>query len=329
MFSVRRLRFAVVLLFRAASVVAAAALFLSCSRDPAPRSDADLAVAEVDGARITLKDLKNEIAARRGLAASLSARSADRGEVQEALRILIDRAVVLSEGKRMGVSVTGSEVEKEIERYRSDFPPGGLEKALLQAGMDMETWKAELVRSLLYRKSAGAIADSRAAVSEEEVEAILRQRGGQLSRPERIRVRQFLFPSEEGARSARSRIREGETPEEILHRVSSGEVRPTIAELGEVTRDDFPAEIAEELFLLPEGDVSGIVKQEQSYSLFQVVRREPAGALTPAAAIPEIRRELLRARREEAFRTWLTAQVGKADIRVQEALLDQLTGGAK
>jgi parvulin-like peptidyl-prolyl isomerase len=312
-----------------ASAAALAALLLSCSRDPAPRSDADFAVAEVNGARITLKDLKNEIAARRGLTASLSARSASRVEAQDALRILIDRAVVLSEGERLGVSVTGSEVEKEVERFRSDFPPGGLEKALHQAGMDKEAWRAELARSLLYRKAAGAIADSRVSVSGEEVEAAFRRRGGQLARPERIRVRQFLFPSEENALGARRLIEEGEKPEEILHRASSGEAQPTVAELGEVTREDLPPEIATELFSLKEGGVSGVVNREQSFSLFQVVRREPAGTLTLAAATPQIREELLRARREEAFRSWLTAQVGKADIRVQEALLDQLTGGGK
>ncbi len=317
------------ILFRAASVVAAAALFLSCSRDPAPRSDADVAVAEVNGTRITLKDLKNEIATRRGLTASLSGRSASRVEAQEALRVLIDRAVVLSEGERLGVSVTGSEVEKEIERFRSDFPPGGLEKALHQAGMEMEAWRAELARSLLYRKAAGAIADSRVSVSREEVEAVFRQREKELSRPERIRVRQFLFSSEENALGVRRLIEDGETPEEILHRVSSGEAQPTVAELEEVTREDLPPEIAAELFSLKEGGVSGVVKREQSYSLFQVVRREPAGMLTLAAATPEIREELRRARREEAFRSWLTAQVGKADIRVQEELLDQLAGGGK
>jgi parvulin-like peptidyl-prolyl isomerase len=312
-----------------ASAAALAALFLSCSRGPASRSDADVAVAEVNGTRITLKDLKNEIAARRGLTASLSARSASRVEAQEALRILIDRAVVLSEGGRLGVSVTRSEVEKEIDRFRSDFPPGGLEKSLHQAGMEMEDWRAELARSLLYRKAAGAIADSRVSVSQEEVEAAFRRRGGALSRPERIRVRQYLFSSEENALGARRLIEDGETPEEILHRVSSREAQPTVAELGEVTREDLPPEIAEELFSLKAGGVSGVVKWEQSYSLFQVVRRDPAGTLTLAAATPVIREELRRARREEAFRSWLTAQVGKADIRVQEALLDQLEGGGK
>lgn len=317
------------ILFRMASAAALAALLLSCSREPAPRPDADFAVAEVDGARITLKDLKNEIAARRGLTASFSAGSASRMEAQEALRVLIDRAVVLSEGERLGVSVTASEVEKEIERFRSDFPPGGLEKALHQAGMDMEAWREELTRSLLYRKTAGAIADSRVVVSQEEVEAAFRRRGGPLSRPERIRVRQYLFSSEENALGARRRIEDGETPEEILHRVTAGEAQPTVAELGEVTREDLPPEIAAELFSLKEGGVSGVVVREQSYSLFQVVLRSPAGTLTLAAATPEIREELRRARREEAFRSWLAAQVGKADIRVQEALLDRLAGGGK
>jgi parvulin-like peptidyl-prolyl isomerase len=315
---------------RVVCVAALAALFfLSCSREhPAP-TDAEIAVAEVDGSRITLLDLKNEIAARRGLTPSLAARSAGRREIQEALRGLIDRAVVLEEGRRLGVSVEASEVEKEIERFRSDFPAGGLEKALLQAGMDMTAWRGELARSLLYRKAAGAIAASRAAVTDEEVEAAFRRKEPQLARPERIRVRQFLFPSEESAVDARGRIENGATPEDVLLRFSAGDVRLTVAELGDVSREDLPPEIAEALFLLEEGGVSGVVAREQSYSIFQVERKEPAGKPSLAAAAPRIREELLRARREEAFRAWLTSREGRASIKVEEALLEQLAGGGK
>jgi parvulin-like peptidyl-prolyl isomerase len=306
-----------------------APLFLSCSREHPPPTDADIAIAEVNGSRISLSDLKNEIASRRGLTPSLAARSAGRREIQEALRGLIDRSVVLEEGKRLGVSVAGSEVEKEIERYRSDFPAGGLEKALLQAGMDMESWRGELARSLLYRKAAVAIAASRAAVTDEEVAGAFRRKERQLLRPERIRVRQFLFPSEESAADARGRIENGAAPEDVLLRFSAGDVRPTMAELGDVTREDLPPEISEELFRLEEGAVSGVVAREQSYSFFQVERKEPAGKPTLAAAAPQIREELLRARREEAFRAWLASQEGKANIKVEEALLDRLAGGGK
>jgi parvulin-like peptidyl-prolyl isomerase len=317
------------IVIRVVSAAALAAFVFSCSRETAPRPDADVPVAEVDGARVSLKDLKNEIASRRGLTPSLSARSASGGEVREALRALIDRAIVLSEAERMGVSVTGSEVEKEIERYRADFPQGGLEKALLQAGMDMEGWKAELARSLLSRKAAEAIADSLVTVTEEEVEAAYRRRTGKISRPERIRVRQFLFPSEESARHARRWILEGESPEEIRRRFSAGDVRPTVAELGEVTREDLPPETGAELFLLPEGGASGIVPLEESFSIFQVVRKEAAGEPTLAAASPEIREELRRSRKEEAFRSWLASRQAKAQIRVREEMIDRLSGGGK
>ena len=312
-----------------ALAAALAALIFSCSREPAPRPDADVVVAEVNGARISLKDLKNEIAARRGLSPSVSTKSAGRGEVQDALRILIERAVVVSEGERLGVSVSGSEVEKEIERFRSDFPPGGLEKALLQAGTDMENWRAGLARSLLFRKTAAAIADSRASVSKEEVDDVFRRRPKQLSLPERVRVSQFLFDSEESALSARKRIEEGESPGKVVERFSTGEVRPTAAHLGDVSREDLPTELAAELFSLKEGGVSGVVPRDRGFSLFVVVRKEPAHTLSLADAAPEIREELLRGRREEAFRSWLRAQVGKADIRVQEALVDQMAGGGK
>ncbi len=312
-----------------ALAAALAALLFSCAREPAPRSDADVVVAEVDGARISLKDLKNEIAARRGLSPSLSAKSVGRAEAQEALRLLIERAVVLAEGERLGVSVSGSEVEKEVERFRADFPPGGLEKAILQTGTDMDAWQAELARTLLYRKAAAAIADSRASVTREEVEEAFRRRGKETARPERIRALQLLFDSEEDAAGARRRIQEGESPKDVIDRFSSRDVRPTTADLGDVAREDLPEEIAAELFSLKEGGVSGIVRQEGSYSLFVVVRKEPARASTLAAAAPEIREEMLRSRREEAFRSWLRAKVGKADIRVQETLLDRMTEGGR
>lgn len=312
-------------------VVAAflAAFLYSCTKESAPRADADVVVAEVNGRRITLKDLKNEIAARRGFTPSLSARSATRSEASGALRILVERTVVLAEGEKLGVSVSGSEVDREVDRFRSDFPPGGLEKSLLQAGTDMEAWRTGLARFLLVRKTSEAIAAARASVSPEEVEAEFRRRARRLSRPERIRVRQFLFDTAETAGKARAMILDGEKPEKVVSRFSEGDIRPVAVDLGEVGREDLPEEIAGELFALKEGDVSGVITREGGFNLFLVVEKEPARTLILASAAPEIREDILRVRREEAFRSWLTAQVGKADIRVQEALLDQFVGGGK
>ncbi|MGE5188896.1 MAG: peptidyl-prolyl cis-trans isomerase [Gemmatimonadota bacterium] len=308
--------------------VAAAALLVSCSREPAPPADSDVVVAEVNGSPITLKELKGEIAELRGLATAGETRTATATEITRAMRILVERAVVLREGERLKIAVSASELDDEVRRFRADFPPGGLEKSLLQAGIEMADWRAALARSILFRKSAAAIAASRAAVTDEEVRKTFNARRRDMARPERIRVRQFLFDSEETAREARSLIEKGTETDEVVRRLAAGDSAPAAADLGSLALDDLPPDLGPALFALPEGGVSGVVRREGSYSLFQVLAKEPARTLDFAAAAPEIREELLAARREEAFRRWVAEEAGQADVRIREAILAQLKGGS-
>ena len=306
---------------------AAAALFVSCSREPAPPKDSEVVVAEVNGSRITLRELKSEIADLRGLSAAGETRTATGAEISRAMRIIVERAVVLREGERLKIAVSESELEGEVRRFRADFPPGGLEKSLLQAGIDMAEWRAALARSILFRKSAAAIAASRAAVTDEEVRKTFDARRKEMARPERIRVRQFLFEAEETAREARSLVENGTDPDEVVRRLATGDSAPSTAELGALTLDDLPPDLGPGLFALPPGGVSDVVRREGTYSLFQVLSKEPARTLDFAAAAPEIREELMSARREESFRRWVAEEAGKADVRVREAIVAQLKGG--
>ncbi len=308
---------------------AAAALFVSCSREPVSPKESEVVVAEVSGSRITLKELKSEIAELRGLSAAGEIRNATGGEISRAMRVLVERAVVLREGERLKIAVSESELEGEVRRYRADFPPGGLEKSLLQTGIDMEEWRAALARSILYRKSAAAIAASRAAVTDADIQKVFEARRKEMVRPERIRVRQFLFDAEETAREARTLIGKGTDPDEVVRRLTTDAAAPAAADLGFLTRDDLPQDLAAGLFDLPEGGVSDVVRRESTYSVFQVVSKEPARTLDFAAASPEIREELLGARREDAFRRWVAEEVGKADVRVREAILSKLKGAGK
>src|SRR5512143_3582579 len=91
---------------RAAARFALVAVSLwACSPAPPNRSDAEIVVAEVDGAPVVLKDVKNEILSMRGYTPSLEARGPSRGEVTEAVRRAIERTVVLREGRRRGVTL--------------------------------------------------------------------------------------------------------------------------------------------------------------------------------------------------------------------------------
>ena len=89
----------------AARFALVAAFLWACSPAPSNRSDADVVVAEVDGAPVVLRDVRNEILSMRGYTPSLEARGPSRGEVSEAVRRAIERTVVLREGERRGVTL--------------------------------------------------------------------------------------------------------------------------------------------------------------------------------------------------------------------------------
>jgi len=310
---------------RMAAAWTMAAFLVSCARSPGPPADSDVVVAMVNAAPITLQDLKAEIARIRGVVPSVAARSGTRTEVSRALRQLIERSLVLREGERLGVTVTGAEVDEEVRRYRADFPPGGLEKALLQEGINAEEWREGLRRSILYRKSVEAITRPLAEVTEQEMQGVFRERFGKATRPERIQVRQLLFDSPETAAQAREKLEEGTSPEDVVTRYSTGEGAPLDVDLGLLTREELPVEVAAELFALPAGGVSRVTRRDKTYSLFHVVRKSPPGAYTYAEKEPEIRKDLLERRKEAEFRKWLEAEVGKADVKVREGILAELS----
>lgn len=314
---------------RLAAAWAIAFSLIACARKPDPPVDPDIVVATVNGARISLRDLKAGIAGIRGITPSVEVRQGTRTEVSRALRQLIERAVVLQEGARLGVEVTPAEVEEEIRRYRGDFPPGGLDKALLQGGIDAKEWREDLRESILYRKSVEAIARPLAEVDEEEVRKMYRERYEDGIRPERIRIRQFLFDSLEAAEAARRGLAEGASPDDLPERMSTPGGTPLDIDLGFLSREELPEEVAGELFGLPAGGLSGIVRRDDTYSIFLVVGTSPGGPYSYADKEQELRRELLGRVREEAFRRWLDEEVAKAQVSVQEEIVAGLMGGGK
>lgn len=308
---------------------ASAALFLlSCSRQSPPVTDADVVVAKVNGAPVTLQELKSEIASAQGLAPSAVAKGTA-PEVSRALRRLLERSVVLQEGMRLGISVTESELEEEVKRYRADFPPGGLEKTLLQEGIGMDEWRSRMRQSLLYRKSAEAVAGSLAEVAEEEVQRAWRERSRRASRPEQILVRQLMFDTEESALRVRERILSGDDLGKALQKGSGEEPAPAITDLGYLSREDLPRELSGELFSLPAGGASRVVRRDKSVSIFLVEGRRESREESFEEAAPQIREELLRTKREERFRGWIEGEMAKADVKIQEAIIAELTEGRR
>jgi len=185
--------------------------------------------------------------------------------------------------------------------------------------MEPDAWREQLRRSLLYRRSAGAIASAGATVTPQEVEEAFRKERSPVTVPERVRVRQYLYDSAESAAVAREKLQAGRPVGG-----DDGDPSGEGVDLGFFRRDELPPELPAGVFDLPEGGVSEPVAGESATSLFQVTRREAARAQTLGSEEARIRESILAPRREAAFRRWLAQATTEAKVKVHADLLQKL-----
>jgi peptidyl-prolyl cis-trans isomerase D len=112
------------------------------------------------------------------------------------------------------------------------------------------------------------------AVSDEELEAAFNQRINELGQPERRTLRQMVFSDEKAAIKAYDRIAGGADFATVAKEEAG--LEPDALDVGTVTRDQLPAELADAAFALAKNVVSKPVKSPLGWHLIEVTAIEPA-----------------------------------------------------
>ena len=142
-----------------------------------------------------------------------------------------------------------------------------------------------------------------AGVADEAVLAYYEANQERYRQPEQVHLRQILVHDQEAAQQAQAALRRGQSFEEVAARFSQGPMAEKGGDQGRLGKEDLPAEFAEMIFGLGEGKVSGIVKADYGFHIFQVVSLHPAEVTSLDQATPGIRRELaLRIADEQVLR---------------------------
>ncbi|QLH38955.1 MAG: SurA N-terminal domain-containing protein [Defluviicoccus sp.] len=176
--------------------------------------------------------------------------------------------------------------EPQLRQFYQDFP--GLFTA------------PELRAVTLIVLSADALAQQQ-DVSDAEVEKAYQERLDEFSRPERRRFRQVVFASKEAAEQARARIAQGEPFAKAAAEAGGGTDEP--AELGPVTREQLPSELAAGVFDLQSGGVSQPLQSPLGWHLIEVTAVE-APTVEPLADVRD--RLTVQLKREKAEEQLIT-----------------------
>ena len=272
-------------------LIAALFVAIACSRKPSTPPDVILRINE---RHISLSDFKRYL--DRNAGTDLAQMSPD---VASAMLDQYGEEVLLAEyAATHGVEIPADQI---AEAVRSDAGSTVIEK------------RDSMRRQKLIADATAAIPEA----AEEKVREYYAQNQAQFNAGEQVRVRQILVHDETLARKIIEELGKGGDFATLSSQHSQAANARRGGDIGFISRGELPRMFEDVLFSLKPGEVSNIIPTDNSFHIFRVDERRPAGLLDLAAATPAIRTRL----RDEAIREALAQVVGKARREMQVAVL--------
>ena len=248
----------------------------------------DRIVAVVNQDIITLSDLEKWKAP---FLAEIKAedRLEKREKTQEALRKLLDRLVeeklVDQEVRRVGLKLSGKEVEAAVEeiRQKNKLSPQEFERALAAEGLNLEGFKKQLEKQMLRMKMVGLLMKVETKPGEKELREFFlknidRYRGADTYRPAHILFYSPKETSPEDVQAIRKKcegvlekIRKGADFGEMAVLYSEDTSAKDRGDLGFFKKGELIPAFEREALRLKIGEVSGIVRTDFGFHIIKLL----------------------------------------------------------
>ncbi|MDI6711057.1 MAG: peptidylprolyl isomerase [Bacillota bacterium] len=265
-------------------------------------SSQDQALALVNGEKLTKEQLYREMYDSIG------------AETQEAL---IDKMLVLQEGKKNKVNVTAEEVEAELSKLKDMWGVSSdaeVEQLLaLQGG---STTLEKLEEQITLWLTVRHILAPTIKLSDQEIQQYFADHQDEFGEPEQVKVRHILVTTEEEAKSILKELRSGADFAKVAREKS---IDPGSAsgggDLGFIKRGEMVPEFEAAAFALAEGEVSDIVKSEHGYHIIQVLEKKAAVKPDFAKVKADVEALLMDQKVQEKYQSWLQELRDAANIK--------------
>ncbi len=291
----------------------------------APLADA-AAVAEVNGAAVTSKDLQQalqEFAASRGADPSLLRQSPQFPQLRDALlRSLIEREL-LWQAAREHFAASDSQVAEAVARVRTQL--GGeqrFEHALQAQGLTEKFIAERLRHDLSIQAYLQKEVYAGVAVTDSDIRDFYQANRGRYRSPDLLHLGDILFAqatdSDPKARAEQvhTKIAQGAEFGYMAHKQSADISARNGGDLGFVNAEDLGTELAPVAAGLKPGEVSEPHPGPGGIHILQLISRRPGFQASLADVHDMIRDQLLETRREQALQARLQQLRAAAKITI-------------
>ena len=291
------------------------------------------AAAIVNGKHILTSDLDREIQAAMRSNPELRSRenlAALREKRKEVLEFLINRELMVQEGKEAGLEPQDTEVDAELTKIKQRFPSqSAFEQALKQRGLTEKELRRAVRRELTVQKVVEVkIKPTAEPVTDEDVADFYEENKEGFAESEKVRARHILIKvspdvSDQEKADAESKIqvvlkeaRDGADFAELAKKNSECPSASQGGDLGYFTRGQMVKPFEEAAFALEPGQISEIVETQFGYHIILVQDKKPKRQLKLEEVSEQIREALYDEEIEIALDKWLEPIREKATIDI-------------
>jgi peptidyl-prolyl cis-trans isomerase C len=233
---------------------------------------------------------------------------------------LINTMLLLDEAKKEGITVTTEEVDQEYNQLRQGYTDEQFNKIFIEKLIDKKLWMKELKEQLMIKKLF-ASHFSNVAVSQSEIENYYNKHKDSFFVPEMIKAKQIEVSSESNAQQALNALNNGQSFSKVAQTYSVSPGALNGGDMGYLSANDLPKELAGILFSLPVGKISGIIKTQFGYQIFLVENKIPAHNESMREAKNDIINTLRNEKINDEFITWLKTLREQENVNINYALL--------
>lgn len=283
------------------------ALLAACSR--APQSPV---LVLVNGEPITAEALDLE----------LRLAGPEAGSADLLMEGLVDQALILQEGHRLGVTLSQDALSAAEARARGGTDEASLSSSLAERGATLKEWRARLAQAALADAVIQQAVRNKVDIGRQEIQDYYWEHLPAFRRGKRQVLRQVYTKKRQGAEAALKELQLGARFEEVARKRGEGPEAASGGLLGPETRSQLPKALAKATEKLKPGQFSAVVSSPWGYHVLylEAVEREQGESLDQAA--PKAHARLLREKEQVLYQLWLGRLREQAKI---ERLVAQAT----
>jgi parvulin-like peptidyl-prolyl isomerase len=227
----------------------------------------------------------------------------------QAITFLVQQAEVEAQAKKLGIDITDSKVNQEIDRYKKQFYGGSdarYEKAVKQQGLTdaqaRDAIRQQLIQQALFKKVTGGV-----TVSNADITQYYNTHKTQYVQPETREVRHILVTKKALADSLYQQLKSGGNFAKLAKQYSKDPGSAANGGKLTVSKGQTVPQFDKTAFSLKTGQISQPVHTQYGYHIIQALSAVKAASTTSLDKVrASIRQQLEQQKKNDEITKWLT-----------------------